>query len=82
MPGRRTFTTNLAAVFRRLMDLSDRRARQGLLSIEVKCSSRFLLDHLPQRRERKRLNVVDELAELVDVDVWKQVRARRESWPA
>src|SRR5882672_9780073 len=61
------------------MDLGDRRARQGLLVDRGEVlEPDVLLDHLPQRRERKRLNVVDELAELVDVDVWKQVRARRE----
>ena len=67
------------ALQQRGVDLADRRARKRLLvDRREMLETDVFRDRLPERRERKRRDVVDELAELVDVDVREQVRPRRE----
>jgi hypothetical protein len=61
------------------VDLRNRRTRQRLLvDPRERVRAELLVDRAPDLLERHRRGVVDELRELVDVDVRKQVRPRRE----
>ena len=61
------------------MDLRDRRGRDRL-GVEARedVPREFLRDHLPDRVERHRRHLVDELPKLVDVRIRQQVGPRRE----
>jgi hypothetical protein len=68
-----------AALQERGVDLGDRGARQRLLVDRGEVLEPDVLgDRLAQRRKRQRLDVVDERAELLDVDVRQQVGPRGE----
>src|SRR3954466_2153223 len=59
------------------MDLRDR-SRGERLGVELDDGVAEVLAHDPlDLRERERRHLVDELRELLDVDVWEQVGARR-----
>ena len=61
------------------MDLRDRRRRERLrVDHGEVLEADVALDHRPDALERHGRDVVDELAELVDVDVGEQVGPRRE----
>jgi hypothetical protein len=64
------------------VDLGDRsRGKRPLVDRGEDLIAELRLDHRPQRRERHRRHFVHELAELLDVHVRQQVRARREKLP-
>jgi hypothetical protein len=64
------------------MNLPDRRAGERLLVDRREVLQPDVLgNRLTERRERQRLDVVDELAQLVDIDVRQQVGPRRKQLP-
>ena len=83
IPGRRTLTTTRRPVFSSAaMDLGDRRGGERLgLDLGERLEPELLRDHGLDQRVGHRLDLVDELAELLDVDVGKQVGARGEQLP-
>ena len=64
------------------VDLSDRRRRERLgVDAHEDVWRQFLRDHLADLLERDRRDLVDELAELLDVNVRQEIRPRRQELP-
>jgi len=67
---------------KRAVDLRDRGARERLLlEPRENVQANVLVDDPASLRERERRHVVDELAQLVDVDVGQEIGARGEQLP-